>query len=70
MTKEFKYTLKSKKGKVLLESIIAFGNKENPFPNNWKENPLIQIQLQDYKRKLIEDNFDIEISEDLKFNIN
>jgi len=62
--KDFKYTLKSKSGKLLLESIIRFGSKSRPFPiNNWKDDALIQIELQDYKQTFIADNFDIEITE-------
>lgn len=67
MKKEFKYTLKSKGGKVLLETIVAFGSKENPFPENWKDNVGVVHSLISYKEEFINSNFDVEISENLKF---
>ena len=69
MTKDFKYTLKSKDGKVLLESVVTFGSKENPFPENWENDNFAQMNIQKYKEKFINDNFDIIISEDTEFTI-
>jgi len=68
-SKDFKYTLQSKKGKILLQSVVTFGSKKQPFPDNWKEDRFAQIALQNYKEKFINENFDIEISENLDFNI-
>lgn len=62
-TKDFKYTIKSKNGKILFQSVVTFGSKTNPFPKDWKDNPMVQISLQEYKEKIIKDNLDIEISE-------
>ena len=67
--KEFKYTLQSKDGKILLQSIVAFGNEETPFPINWKEDVVIQVALENYKEKLIKKHFDVKISEKLDFDI-
>jgi len=67
--KDFKYTLKSKDGKILLQEIVTFGSKERPFPEDWKENPMIQIALLDYKETLIKNNFDILVDENLDFDI-
>lgn len=69
-SKDFKYTLKSKDGKVLLQSIVSFGSEDIPFPKEWEEDTMAQMALQDYKGKFISDNFDIEISEDLNLNTN
>lgn len=69
-TKDFKYTLKSKEGKILLQSVVTFGSKEKPFPEDWKSNPLVQMALVDHKRNFIDENFDVEIDdENLDFDI-
>ena len=68
-SKDFKYTLKSKDGKILLQSVVTFGTKNQPFPDNWKEDGFAQIALQNYKEKFVNENFDINISEDLDFGI-
>jgi chromate transport protein ChrA len=62
-SKDFKYTLKSKSGKVLLESVVVFGNKSKPFPKDWGNDVYANIALSNYKEKFIESNFDIEIEE-------
>ena len=69
VSKDFKYTLKSKDGKILLQTVVTFGDENHPFPENWKEDGFAQIALENYKEKLINKHFDIEISEDLEFNI-
>jgi hypothetical protein len=38
-------------------------------PKDWKENPMIQIALSDYKETLIKNNFDILVDENLDFDI-
>ena len=69
-SKDFKYTLKNKEGKVLLQQVVTFGSQKKPFPQDWKNNPMTQMALIDYKDILIQDNFDIIIDdEDLDFNI-
>ena len=67
--KDFKYTLKTKGGKILFQTIVTFGSKHHPFPNDWKENVLAQTTLQDYKKTFLKDNLDVEISENLDFDI-
>lgn len=64
-SKDFKYTLQSKDGKVLLQSVVTFGSKKHPFPKDWKEDGFAQIALQEYKEKFVNENFDIVISESL-----
>jgi mRNA-degrading endonuclease YafQ of YafQ-DinJ toxin-antitoxin module len=68
-SKDFKFTLKSKKGKILLQSIVTFGTEEQPFPENWKDDGFAQLSVLNYKEKFIDDNFDIDISEDTNFDI-
>lgn len=68
-SKDFKYTLQSKDGKILLQSVVTFGTEKQPFPKDWKEDAFAQIALQNYKEKFINGNFDIVISENLDFDI-
>jgi mRNA-degrading endonuclease YafQ of YafQ-DinJ toxin-antitoxin module len=68
-SKDFKFTLKSKEGKILLQSIVTFGTEEQPFPENWKDDYFAQISVLDYKQKFIDENFDIDINEDTNFDI-
>jgi hypothetical protein len=69
MTKKFKFSVKTKSGKVLHESIVAFGGKNHPFPENWKEDYWVQMGIQDTKQRIFEEKFSIEVSEDLTFTI-
>ena len=68
-SKNFKYTLQSKDGKILLQSVVTFGTKKQPFPKDWKADGFAQVALQNYKEDFINENFDIVISEDLDFDI-
>jgi mRNA-degrading endonuclease YafQ of YafQ-DinJ toxin-antitoxin module len=68
-SKDFKYTLQSKDGKMLLQSVVTFGTEKQPFPKDWKEDGFAQMALQNYKEEFINENFDIIISEDLDFDI-
>jgi mRNA-degrading endonuclease YafQ of YafQ-DinJ toxin-antitoxin module len=67
--KDFKFSLKSKAGKILLQEVVTFGTPEQPFPENWKENYFAQNSILDYKQKFIDRNFDIDVSEETDFNI-
>ena len=68
-SKDFKYSLQSKDGTILLQSVVTFGTEKKPFPKDWKEDGFAQIALQNYKEKFVNENFDIIISEDLDFDI-
>jgi mRNA-degrading endonuclease YafQ of YafQ-DinJ toxin-antitoxin module len=67
-SKDFKYTLKGKKGKVLLQCIVTFGTKKLPWPQKWKDDFFAQRALNDFKKKFIEENFDIIIDENLELD--
>lgn len=67
--KEFKYTIKTKKGLILAEQIVSFGSEEYPFPENWKESGMAQRSLYEYKEEFLNAEFDVDISEDLEFSI-
>jgi hypothetical protein len=47
---------------------VTFGSKKD-HSKDWKENPMIQIALSDYKETLIKNNFDILVDENLDFDI-
>jgi mRNA-degrading endonuclease YafQ of YafQ-DinJ toxin-antitoxin module len=68
-SKDFKFTLKSKEGKILLQEVVTFGTEEQPFPENWKDDYFAQSSVLDYRQKFIDRNFDIDISEDTEFDI-
>jgi hypothetical protein len=68
-TKEFKFSVKTPEGKILLKEIAEFGSKENPFPSDWEENPLIQMSFREYERALIDRHFVITMEEDCKLDI-
>ena len=68
-SKDFKFTLKSKEGKILLQEVVTFGTEEQPFPENWKEDYFAQRSVLDYKQRFIDSNFNIDVSEDTEFDI-
>lgn len=68
-SKEFKYTLKSKCGKVLLEQVVVFGSKEKPLPKNYKEDSLFVRGIYDYKEEFFDNHFEITIEEDTESKI-
>lgn len=61
--KNFKYTLKSKSGKIILQSIVSFGSEEYPFPKDWENNGMAQRSIFDFKEDFINQNFDFTIEE-------
>ena len=52
-TKNFKYTLRAKNGRIMAQSIIEFGSEEKPFPKDWKENAMVQSSLFDFKEEFL-----------------
>jgi hypothetical protein len=67
--KEFKFTIKDKKGKVYVETIVSFGSKESPFPKDWKESGMAQMAIIDFKEQMLQEYFTVDVSEDLEFTI-
>lgn len=61
--KNFKYSLKAKDGKIILQSIVSFGSKEYPFPKDWENNGMAQRSMFEYKQDFINKFFDITIEE-------
>ena len=61
--KNFKYSLKSKDGKIILQSIVSFGSKEYPFPKDWENNGMAQRSIFEYKEEFINKHFDLTIEE-------
>ena len=35
--KDFKYTIKTKEGKIIAQAVISFGSEECPFPKDWQK---------------------------------
>lgn len=69
-SKNFKYTLKNKEGKIYVQEIVSFGSKEQPFPKDWETNPRAIMFLSDYKEEFIRNNLEIDVdSENLEFDI-
>lgn len=67
-SKLFRYTLKSKEGKVILQEIVSFGSKEEPFPDDW-ENSHARVAVYRYEETFIHENFDIIVDENLEMDI-
>lgn len=61
--KKFKYTLRTKEGKVMAQSIVSFGTEDYPFPKNWEEDSMAQLSLIDYKEEFMNSLFDVFIEE-------
>ena len=59
--KDFKYTIKTEVGKILVQAVVTFGSKAEPIPENWEEDVNTQIALKE--------NYTLEISDNLKFDI-
>jgi hypothetical protein len=62
-SKDFKYTIRSKKGRVMAQSIISFGTQEIPFPKDWQNDSMAQMCLYEYKEKFLNLVFDVSIEE-------
>jgi hypothetical protein len=62
-SKDFKYTIRTKKGRIVAQSIVCFGTKNKPFPKDWKENGMAQMSIFDYKETFIKETFDVSVEE-------
>jgi len=62
-TKDFRYTVRTKEGKIIAQRIVVFGSEDNPFPEDWIGDSRAQVALHDYKQKLFLDLFDITVEE-------
>jgi hypothetical protein len=68
-SKDFKFTIKDSNGKVLVETIATFGSDDYPFPEDWKDNGMAQKAIFEFKQELLNNFFQVEVSEDLDFTI-
>ena len=62
-TRNFRYTIRTKDGKIIAQTIVTFGSKSDPFPEDWLTSARAQIALHDYKQKMFERLFDITVEE-------
>lgn len=51
--KDFKFVMKTKSGKKLVETEVRFGTEENPWPEDWKESGMALMTLLGYEEQLI-----------------
>jgi hypothetical protein len=49
--KDFKFTIRSKSGRVIAQQIVSFGSKANPFPEDWRNSGMALKALHDYERE-------------------
>jgi|694.fasta_scaffold132958_2 hypothetical protein len=61
--KDFKYTIKTKEGKIIAQAVISFGSEECPFPKDWAENGMVLRSLHEYKDVFINSFLDISFEE-------
>lgn len=66
--KEFKFTLKDKKGKIYVETIVSFGSKEHPFPKDWEQSGMAQMAIIEFKERMLQEYFTVDVSEDLELS--
>tara|TARA_R110000868_G_C10576786_1_gene738271 strand:+ start:300 stop:509 length:210 start_codon:yes stop_codon:yes gene_type:complete len=60
----FKYELKIREtGKVLVEQEIVFGSTKNPLPEDWKNDPWVQVGIQEHKEKMINEFIEVTVKE-------
>ena len=68
--KSFLFRIKPKgKDIALVEQIVEFGSKNKPFPEDYKNDYWVQKGMADYKSELLEEYFEVEISESLEMTI-
>jgi len=61
--KDFKYSIKTKSGKLIAEEIVAFGGEKNPFPEDWEKQPAVLVALLDYQREMLKKYIDVNFEE-------
>lgn len=62
--KDFTYTLKDREtGKIMYQEVTTFGSKKHPFPEDWVENGMIQMSLEEHKEKILRKLFIVELEE-------
>lgn len=61
--KTFKYSLKTKDGEVLLQTLFKIGNENHSIPDDWASDEKSLKFLIDYKKTFFDENFDISFEE-------
>lgn len=63
MKKDFKYTIRTKSGLMLAQSIVTFGSKKYPFPDDWENSGMAQRAIQDHKEVFLNENFNVTVED-------
>jgi len=63
---DFRYSIRTKEGKLLAQRIVTFGSDDMPFPDDWVSDGRAQMALHDYKQKMFHDIFDITVEQSSK----
>lgn len=61
--KDFVYTIRTKKGKLISQEVVSFGSKNYPFPDDWKNQGMALMTLLEYKEAMINKYLDITYEE-------
>lgn len=69
-SKDFKYTIKTKEGKVVAQTVVTFGSEDKPFPEDLENNPIALMAVMDHKKVFLEETFTVEVDDkNLEFDI-
>jgi len=60
---DFKFTIKTKSGKLIVDEIVSFGTDKTPFPVNWRNEGIALMALLNYREEFIEEHLDITYEE-------
>jgi len=58
-SKDFKFTMKTRTGKTLVEQEVRFGNEDNPWPEDWKESGMAMMAILNYEEAFIAEHIEV-----------